>query len=48
MPRLRREASEELKKMSSDVLLLVMRCCMENSVVAKMWMLETYKVCVTK
>ena len=35
---------EELKQASSEVLLLVMRCCMENSVAAKLWMQESFKV----
>ena len=29
---------------ASEVLLMVMRCCMDEPLVAKQWMLEGYKV----
>lgn len=37
-------AMEELKQAACEVLILVMHCCMENSRVAKTWMMESFKV----
>ena len=37
-------AMDDLMQKSCDVLLFVMRNCMENSVVVKTWMTESYQV----